>query len=217
MRVELPPPDTASAAFPHRIPASRLLRDFVAGWQGDRVRLGDIVGVLDDRAYGVLLLVLAAPNIIPNPIPGLSGMLGVPLVLVAAQLMIGRRHPWLPRVLADRSMGAAGFKAVVNRIVPWLERLERLLHPRFRWLCRPPAERLLAAFCVILAIVLALPIPLGNTLPAFAVTLVALGLIEHDGLAIGASIVVGIVSLVVVSAVLVALAKALLFFLQHAL
>ena len=210
MSVQLP-----AAASPDRIPASQLLADFVVGWQADRVRLRDVVDALDDRAYGLLLLVFAFPNIIPNPVPGLSGMLGVPLILVAAQLMLGRRHPWFPAVLADRSLSTNGFRAIVLRLIPWMQKLERLLHPRFRWLCRPPLEQLLAAFCLILGIVLALPIPLGNTPPALAISLIALGLIEHDGAAIGAGVVVGIASLAIVAAVVTALIKAVLFFLQH--
>lgn len=212
MRADSP----SASASPSRIPASRLLSDFASQWEGDRVRLRDVVDVLDDRAYGLLLLVLAVPNIIPNPIPGLSGMLGVPLILVAGQLMIGRRHPWFPAVLAERSISTANFEAIVLKLVPWLQKLERLLHPRLRWLCRPPSEQLLAAFCLILGIVLALPIPLGNTVPALAISLIALGFIEHDGVAIGAGVLTGIAGLVIVAAVLLALAKAVLFFLQHA-
>lgn len=217
MSVQVPAQDTVHPESPSRTPASRLLADFVARWQGDRVRLRDVVDVLGDRAYGILLLVLAVPNTVPNPIPGLSGMLGVPLILVAGQLMLGRAQPWFPTILGERSMSAAAFRAVVEKIVPGLQRLERLLHPRFRWTCRPPFEQLLAAFCLVLGIVLALPIPLGNTPPALAISLIALGLIEHDGVAIGAGFLLGIAGLAIVSAVVVALAKAFLFFLQHAL
>ena len=214
--VQVPVEHTIPSELSARVPASRLLGDFAAQWQGDRVRLKDVVDVLDDRAYGLLLLVLAIPNIVPNPIPGLSGMLGVPLILVAAQLMLGLRQPWFPAFLAERSISAESFRAIVWKIIPWLERLERLLHPRLRWMCKPPAEQMLAAFCVILAIVLALPIPLGNTPTALAISLIALGLIEHDGGAIGAGVAVGLASLAIVSAVLIALIQALLFFLREA-
>lgn len=213
----MPAEDALRITQKERVPASRLLTEFAMQWQGDRVRLRDVIGVLDDRAYGLLLLVLAAPNIVPNPIPGLSGMLGVPLILVAGQLMLGLRQPWLPGILADRSMSNPGFRAIVARIIPTLQRVERLLHPRLRWLCTPPFEQLLAGFCVILAVILALPIPLGNTPTALAISLIALGLIEHDGLAIAAGVVVGIGSIAIVSAVLLALFHALLFFLREAL
>ena len=212
----MPAEQTIHSGQPARVPASRLLADFAARRQGGRVRLRDLVDLLDDRAYGLLLLILAVPNIVPNPVPGLSGMLGVPLVLVAAQLMLGFRHPWFPGFLADRSMSAVGFGAIVIKVLPPLTWLERLLHPRLRGLCRPPVEQLLAFFCVILGIVLALPIPLGNTLPALAVSVIALGLVEHDGIAIAVGVVIGAVSLAVVSAVVVALVKALLLILQQA-
>lgn len=194
-----PSPDRAGG----RAPASVLLTDFAAGWQGERVRLRDIVDVLEDRAYGLLLLLLAAPNILPNPIPGVSGILGVPLVLVAAQLALGRPHPWFPRVLAERSLDAAHFRTMADKIAPWLRRMERLTRPRLRWLCRPPFERALALFCLVLAVVLALPIPLGNILPALAVTLIALGMIEHDGVAIAAGLLLGVVAAAIVSTVVV--------------
>lgn len=212
MPVEFPIDAERSA----RVPASRLLGDFLAGWQGERVRLKDVVDVLDDRAHGLLLLILAVPNIIPNPVPGLSGVLGVPLILVAAQLMLGLRQPWLPAFLAERSMSIDRFRALVLKVIPWLQRLERLLNPRLRWICRRPAEQLLAAFCVILAIILALPIPLGNTPTALAISLIALGLIEHDGAAIAAGVAVGAAGIAIVSAVLVALIQVLLFLVQQA-
>lgn len=216
MSIWVPSEDDPESEPPSRLPASRLLTDFLAQWQGERVRLKDVVDILEDRAYGLLLLIFAFPNVIPNPVPGLSGILGMPLMLVAAQLVIGRPHPWFPKFLAERSMKTADFRTVVEKVVPWLRKLERLTRPRLRGLCKPPAERLLAAFCLILAIVLALPIPLGNILPALAVSLIALGLIEHDGLAILTGIEVGLVSIFIVSAVIVAMVKAFLFFLQQA-
>jgi hypothetical protein len=216
MSALVPSDDDPESEPPSRIPASRLLTEFVAQWQGERVRLRDVVDILEDRAYGLLLLILALPNVIPNPVPGLSGILGVPLVLVAAQLALGRPHPWFPKVLAERSLATAHFAAMVERIVPWLRRLEHLTRPRLRWLCKQPFERMLAVFCLVLAFVLALPIPLGNILPALAVSLIALGLIEHDGIAIGAGFILGLVSLVVVSAVVIAMVEAFLFFLRQA-
>ncbi|MCR6630534.1 MAG: exopolysaccharide biosynthesis protein [Magnetospirillum sp.] len=216
MSALVPSDDGPESEPPSRTPASQLLTEFVTQWQGERVRLQDVVDVLEDRAYGLLILIFAFPNAIPNPVPGLSAILGVPLVLVAAQLMIGRPHPWFPKVLAERSMATADFRQVVEKIVPWLRKLERLTRPRLQWLCQQPFERLLAFFCMILAIVLTLPIPFGNMLPALAISLIALGLIEHDGIAIGAGIAIGVTSLVIASAVVVAMVEAFLFFLRQA-
>ena len=84
------------------------------------------------------------------------------------------------------------------------------------WLAAPLSERLVATFCLVQAIVLFLPIPLGNFLPALAISLIALGLIEHDGLAIMTGIVTGITGTVVASAVIVGMFQAFLFFLRQA-
>ena len=67
-----------------------------------------------------------------------------------------------------------------------------------------------------LAIVLALPIPLGNMLPAFAISLMALGVLERDGLWVIIGVLVGVFSLVIVSGVVWALAKALIFVIVNA-
>ena len=51
--------------------------------------LGDVVRALGERGFGALILVFAAPNLIPLP-PGASFVFGVPLVFITAQLMIAR-------------------------------------------------------------------------------------------------------------------------------
>ena len=73
-----------------------------------------MLDVLDDRAYGLVLLVPAVPNILPNPIPGLSGMLGGPLILVAGQLMVGRRHV-RRLVLIGRGLQPSASRSSSNR------------------------------------------------------------------------------------------------------
>lgn len=204
------------ASSPERESASRLLANLANGWPGERLALGDVAAALSDRAYGVLLLIFAAPNIIPSPIPGISGVLGVPLVLVAAQMLMGRPRPWFPEMLAGRSIATRDFQALMGRILPRLEWMERLLRPRLRFMVAPLPERILAGLILVLAVVLVLPIPLGNMLPALAVSLIALGLIEHDGLAILIGVVVAILSLAVVALVFAVGIEALVFFVKKA-
>lgn len=212
----MPDEDRSDPDHSARMSASRLLRAFASQWTAERVRLGDVADALGDRAYGLLLLIFAFPNIFPHPIPGLSALLGIPLVLVAAQLLIGLPKPWFPKMLGDRSMARADFVRMAETIIPWIERMERFLRPRILFLSDRPTERMLAALCLVLATALALPIPLGNILPALAVSLIALGLVERDGVAIIAGVVVGAVSMIVVAAVVVAAFKMFIFFLGQA-
>jgi hypothetical protein len=179
----------------------------------DRISVRDLIDALGDRALGALLFLFAFPNVLPMP-PGTSAVLGAPLVFLAAQLMLGRR-PWLPRLLSSRSMSQADFALLVRRIAPWLRRGERMLRPRFGWLTRPPLEYALGAVCLVLAIVLVLPIPLGNVLPAVAISLLALAIVERDGLWVLAGLGVALVSAGVVSGVIFAAVKAALLLFHH--
>jgi hypothetical protein len=181
----------------------------------ERVSVRDLIDALGDRALGALLFLFAFPNVLPVP-PGTSALLGLPLLFLSAQLMIGRK-PWLPAVLSTRSMAHADFAALVQRITPWLKRAERLLRPRLTWLALPPMEYAIGALCLLLAVVLTLPIPLGNVLPAVAISVLALAILERDGLWVLAGLAVALVSMLVVSGVIFALVKATLLLIDRLL
>ena len=83
-------------AAPRSRRTSELLTDFLARETGARVSLGALRDALGDRGFGVLLFIFALPNLVPVNIPLLSAVLGLPLVLLAAQLSYGRHKPWFP-------------------------------------------------------------------------------------------------------------------------
>jgi hypothetical protein len=64
------------------------------------VTLGDVLSAVGERSFGALLVILAIPNMVAGLIPGLSILLGLPLLLVSVQLLVGAEKPWLPRRLA---------------------------------------------------------------------------------------------------------------------
>ena len=72
-------------------------------------------------------------------------------------------------------------------------------------------EYVVGLVCLLLAAVLVLPIPLGNMLPALAISLMALGVLERDGLWVLAGLIVAAISTVVVSGVVFAMIKTTLF------
>ena len=179
----------------------------------ERISVGDLLAALGDRAIGALMFFFAAPNILPVP-PGVSTLLGAPLLFLSAQLMLGMR-PWLPGVITRRSISRDDLATLVRRIVPWLAKAEKLLKPRALVLVRPPVEYVVGLVCLVLAAILMLPIPLGNTLPALAISLLALGVLERDGvwiaIGLGASAVAG----TVVSGVVWAMIKAAVYLLAR--
>jgi hypothetical protein len=179
----------------------------------ERIAVADLLAALGDRAIGALMFVFAVPNVLPTP-PGTSSLLGAPLVFLAAQLMFGRA-PWLPAVVAKRSMMRTDFAKLMARVVPWLAKAERLLKPRLSRLTVAPMEYAIGALCLLLAVVLVLPIPLGNILPALAISLLALGVLEGDGVCILIGVVSAVAGLALVSGVVLALGQGAFYLLAR--
>ena len=130
---------------------------------------------------------------------------------------MGLPEPKLPAWVAERSLHRDDFRRIIDAIIPWLRKLERLTKPRWLGVTGLASERWLGAFCLLLSLVLVLPIPLGNLMPAVAVTLVALGLIEKDGIFVALGLVVGAGSLVLVAGVVSAMALTAVFFVREVL
>lgn len=189
---------------------SALLREFLENQTGDRISLGALRDALGDRGFGVLLFIFALPNLVPISVPMLSAVLGLPLVILAAQLSYGRHEPWLPDWLTSRSFPREGFTAVALRALPSIERIERLLRPRLTGLLSWTGERLVGVAILLLALILTLPIPFANWLPAFGIAIFGLAIVEKDGVAVLAGLAIGVVSVVVAATVVVGLVKAAL-------
>jgi hypothetical protein len=178
-----------------------LLFERLAADAGERITVADILDALGDRSFAALLVLFGALNLLPLP-PGSSAVLGLPLIFVAAQLVYGSKRIWLPRFIADKSLSAEQFRALMDRLIPRLVWLERWIRPRYWPFWRRRGDRVTGCVTFLLAIIVTLPIPFGNWLPAFAITLLGLALSERDGLLFTAGSVVGVVSVLVGSFVI---------------
>lgn len=182
-------------------PAARtsdILIAFADGLSGDRVALGDLADRLGDRAFGLLLLVLALPCCIPG-VPGLPSIFGVPMALLSAQLLAGRHRVWLPGWVRRRSVARSTFVKLLKAAHPFLRRAERLIRPRWISLTGGRTERLAGAWMVILAVSVCVPLPATNTAPSIAIALMALGFLERDGLAVVVGAIQGVIGLALIA------------------
>lgn len=203
-----------SGALLSRRPARRLsevLRDLQAG-EEERVSVRDIVEALRDRSFAPLMVIFAAPNVLLF-IPGSSVFTGLPLMILALQLCLGRRDLWLPRFVAERSIGRESFTRIVSVSVPHVMRIERLAKPRLWPASHLLAERTIGLAAFILAVFLFLPIPFANGLPAVAIIMLALGLSERDGYWLAGGLVLTLLSTVIAAGMVVVIASAALEFL----
>lgn len=159
----------------------------------EQLTIGELVESLDSRAYGLVLLLLAAPNLTPGPsIPGFSTILALPLLFAAAQLALGYSRPWVPERIARMHVSRRRVRTLIARALPTIVRVEAILRPRLRALAGPAAARFIGLGTLALGALLAIPIPVYSMLPALAVAFVALGLLAHDGIAVVLGAVVGV-------------------------
>jgi hypothetical protein len=163
---------------------SDVLREIVNTWPDERISLGDFVDLFGDRGHGLLMLTLTLPNLVPIYLPGLSAVTGLPLAFLALQLALGMKHPWFPIFLRRRSVAVADLRRVVERAEPWLRPVERVLHSRAHTLAHGVAMRLMAAVCVVLALLLSTPIPFTNMVFAAPLAVFSLGIVQRDGIAV---------------------------------
>ncbi|WP_084798454.1 exopolysaccharide biosynthesis protein [Pleomorphomonas koreensis] len=170
----------------------------------ERVSIGDIVRRLGRNGFDLALIALALPAMIP--IPGPFGMVtGTCLVLVACQMLLGRRRLALPRLLADRHLAADGVKTVIAGALPWVRRLEALMRAgRWRSLTGRAGRLLMGVPVLLLAVVLALPIPFGNIGPVISLLVIGLSLMTRDGLALVVGLVLTLVTMLWTAALIVA-------------
>ena len=168
---------------------------------GSRTTLGEISEVLDERSFGAFLLVFSIPNLIPLP-PGVTLVLGLPLVFVAWQIVAGRNKIWLPRPLANYALEKKTLQKIVRRTVPWLTRMEAWVRPRNWPLVNSLSERLFGIYTLFLALIVVVPIPLGNWLPAFAIATIGLAHTEQDGNFLAVGSVIGIIATLIFALVL---------------
>lgn len=163
--------------------------------RGESFTIEEMIAAVSDRGFGPLLLIPSLLTILPTgAIPGIPSLMAVVNTLIAGQLILGRRHPWLPRRLRQIRINRNVFEAAYNRAVPVTRRIDRMVYPRLTPLTRGPAPRLIAALCLALGL-LFIPldlVPFAAAIPASAIAMLALGLSVRDGLLILLGLVMAI-------------------------
>ena len=180
-------PVDPSVPLPHLAqPLSVELAQLRDAFAGRTATLREVIGALGDRAYELIMILLALPFLLPVAVPGMSTPLGFAVAGIAIQLALGRL-PWLPQRLLDRPLPAGFLTKVLGVTQGVVKFLERALRPRWlaltggRWL---NGLHLFVMFMAALLLALPLPIPFTNTLPGWTILLLAAGLVERDGLVI---------------------------------
>lgn len=179
----LPPADEAivvngSSRF------SNDLRSLLKELDGHALTIGDLEASMKGRGFALLIVILCVPFIQPVYIPLLSVPFGIAITLIGGRLIFGK-DPWLPPFIRRRKLEARILKGILRATVAVATRIEKLIAPRLGVLFAPHTRPLIGLGIAWSGVILTIPWPpfvLGsNWLPAAAILLLALGLMERDG------------------------------------
>ncbi|MDA4844697.1 exopolysaccharide biosynthesis protein [Hoeflea poritis] len=168
---------------------------------GPSITLREIAEAMDERSFGAFLLVFSIPNLIPLP-PGATLILGLPLIFISWQIVAGRDKIWLPQRLANYTLDKKTLQKIVRRSEPWLKWMEAWVRPRNWPLTSPMSERVFGIYTLFMSIIVVIPIPFGNWLPAFAIATIGLAHTEHDGNCLAVGSIIGLVAALIFAFVL---------------
>jgi hypothetical protein len=189
-------PVHSETAPPRPLPLSQRLAEIADATGPDRLSFSQLATQLHSRAWGGLLFIFAAINVLPLP-PGTSAFFALPILIVSAQMVFGRASPWFPGRLDRRGVKKQELHRLISKM-GWFEaRVERIFQPRLPGLTGPAATRLIGLVCFLLALVAAIPVPLFHVAPAAAILLFGLALIYRDGALVIVAAVAAVLSIII--------------------
>lgn len=164
--------------------------------------LGEALEAMGPTGIAFTILFLSIPAL--TPIPGPFGMVfGTALALVSLQIIAGSRTLWLPAIIGKRQVSPAALDLVVRHSMPMIARVEKVVRAgRLKVLTGPTVQALLGVPIFLLAVVIALPIPFGNILPVFSLVVLAVSLMERDGLVTLVGLLLALVTIVTTTVLL---------------
>ena len=165
---------------------------------GENIKLGKVIKILESRGFGPLLLAPALIAMLPTgTIPGIPSICGIIIFLIAIQILIGKKNPWIPEKFKEITFERKKFVSGIEKVKPATKKLDKWFKPRLTFLTQEIAKRTLALLCAIVGLSM-IPlevVPFAAALPALAVTLLAVGLITEDGAIILIAIMAFLLSL----------------------
>ena len=183
---------------------SQQLEELINVVNPEGITFGELLDALRLSGFGLLFVVLSLPSALPIPAPGYSTPFAVVIILLASQIIAGRSSPIIPQWVHGRKISAKTIARVEKRGIPLLRLVERFSKPRFEILSRGRTFGLLLGIVIlIVAIVMAIPIPFTNTVFAGAILLIGIGLANNDGLFILGGGLIGLMAVAAVIALLI--------------
>ena len=165
------------------------------------ITIGEFIGLSSRRGFGIVLLLLSLPAAIPTPAVGIATPLGLLIVLLGLQLLAGRSFPWLPNRICRKQIPPGFIMFLRQKGLPFLKRAEKWSGQRMGFVTQKTFRIAVGLIVGLMGAIMAIPLPLTNTLPALVVFILGLGLVSDDGLFILGGLAAGGISLAIYIAV----------------
>jgi len=164
---------------------------------GERtITIGKFIDIISHRGFGVVLLLLSLPAALPFPAVGYAIPFGLLIILFGFQVLVGRNSPWLPYRVCQKQIPPGFNVFLMEKGVPFLKRVERWSGQRMEFMTQRPFGLILGVIILLKGIIMMIPIPFTNTLPALVVFILGLGLASDDGLFVLLGLVAGVILLI---------------------
>lgn len=160
---------------------AQALRRAAAGLTGERISVRTLAEASGAAAYGSMVILLAVPCLLP--VPGVGTVLGTGIVALAVAMWRGHGALCLPEKVAALCMSRQWAQRVLELLATVYSVAGRLARERGGGLADAGRNALLAGVVGLMGVLIALPIPFGNVLPAASLVLIGLGLAFRDGIA----------------------------------
>ena len=183
-----------------------LQRYFFEEERSSKVTLKEILQLAEERVFGFLFVIISLPSALPIPAPGYSTPFGIVLFLLAVQLIMGSKLPWLPDRVSNHSIELKQVQGVLKAGIPWLRRIETISRPRLSYICTSlPGRVIIGSAIALMGISMMIPIPGTNTLPAMGIFVTGFGLLEDDGAISLAGLVLCLIGAILTTSILIAI------------
>jgi hypothetical protein len=142
--------------------------------------VGELMEKLSAQGLAPVILFFGVLNTMAV-IPGSSIITGFPVILMGLAVMFGYKGIWLPVRVRSFMFDREKLHVGVARAVPWLKKIEKYVHPRLWPIYGFIPDFLYGLAVVLLAIIITLPIPGANFIPAVAIIFLSIGFASRDG------------------------------------
>lgn len=161
------------------------LNEFEHDMKGSQVSIKQMLVVLNNRGFGALLLIPCIIELLPTgAIPGVPTICATLIILLSLQILLGKRHPWVPKKIQNRTFEYKKLKSGLNKSRPYIKWIDRQTRARWKFLASHSAERLASLSIITLALTI-YPlelVPFASSIPSFIIALYAIGFLTKDGL-----------------------------------